>query len=93
MIVYGAASVAAQESLPANAFVTLGVLTGLGASTDLMSLYTARYGVPPAGSQVAVRLEAISATGFRGTGRVVRAVVAQEALRAASPGDGMLKAA
>lgn len=68
-------------------------MTGLSSSTDLTTLYVARYGVPPAGSQIAVRLEAISAAGFRGTGRVVTAVVAQEAMRAASPGDGLLKAA
>lgn len=85
--VYGAAPVvAAQESLPATAFVTLGVVTGLGSSTDLTALYVARYGVPPVGSQIAGRLEAVSAAGFRGTGRVVTALVAQEAMRTSSPG-------
>ncbi len=94
VIVSGAAPVAAaQETLPATAFVTLGVVPGLSSSTDLTALYTARFGVPPVGSQIAVRLEAISATGFRGIPRVVPTVVTAEAARAASDGEGLLKAA
>jgi len=63
-----------------SAFRVCGVLNGLNTGhTPITSEFLSLFSVPPAGSQVAVRLTPLTATGFRGAASVFTASVAATA--------------
>lgn len=79
----------------AAAFRVCAVLNGLNTGhTPITSQFTALFSVPPAGSQVVIRLTPLTATGFRGAASVFTASVAataeamQEDLETRQAGQG-----
>jgi len=64
----------------ASAFRVCGVLNGLNTGrTPITVEFTALFDVPPAGSQVVIRLTPLTETGFRGAASVLSASVAASA--------------